>query len=304
MRSGLHSLRQANPGWIVAGIALETLSMAAFALLQRRMLAAAGARLTLTTLLASAYTSNALAVGVPVIGAGIAAASSVRQYRRQGIDPASVGVALAGAGVVSTITFAVVVAMGAILSGNPAGAAIGLFTGLASVAAVTVIIVALRSTRGRARLERVLGNLTRRVQTLAHRQSADPSDSVRRVIDQVLTFQLGPPAIASTVVYGLVNWLSDALCLAVSIAAVGVAVPWHRLLLIWSAGAGAGSFSPTPFGLGVVDIALVTALVASGVLSPGAVGAVLLYRIITFKIIVTLIWIGYRYLSEHRRVLA
>lgn len=133
MRSGLHSLSRANPGWIVAGIALETLSMAAFALLQRRLLATAGVKLTLTTLLASTYKSNALSVGVPVVGAGIAAASSVRQYRRRGIDPASVTVALAIAGVISTITFAAVVAAGAIVSGNPAGAAVGLFTGTASV---------------------------------------------------------------------------------------------------------------------------------------------------------------------------
>lgn len=113
---------------------------------------------------------------------------------------------------------------------------------------------------------------------------------------------MGPTAIASTVTYALINWLSDALCLAVAIEAVGVPVPWHRLLLIWSAGAGAGSFSPTPFGLGVVDIALITALVATGVSSPSAVGAVLLYRIITFKILMTLIWVAYRYLSDRNAV--
>ena len=75
-------------------------------------------------------------------------------------------------------------------------------------------------------------------------------------------------------------------------------VPWDKLLLVWSAGAAAASFSPTPYGLGVVDIALITALHAAGIASPDAVGAVLLYRLITFKILVTLLWIGYRCLQD------
>jgi hypothetical protein len=57
--------------------------------------------------------------------------------------------------------------------------------------------------------------------------------------------------------------------------------------------------SPTPYGLGVVDIALITALTRAGLASPDAVGAVLLYRIITFKIVVTFGWIGYRRVQDH-----
>ena len=75
---------------------------------------------------------------------------------------------------------------------------------------------------------------------------------------------------------------------------------WGRLLLAWSAGPAAASLAPTPFGLGVVDIALISALAGSGLRSPDAVGAVILYRIITFKILVTLVWIGYRYIHRAR----
>ena len=99
---------------------------------------------------------------------------------------------------------------------------------------------------------------------------------------------------------GLLNWIADALCLAVAIQAMGAPIPWGRLLLVWSAGGAAASLAPTPFGLGVVDIALISALVGSGLRSPDAVGAVILYRIITFKILVTLVWIGYRYIHRAR----
>ena len=104
--------------------------------------------------------------------------------------------------------------------------------------------------------------------------------------------------IGSAFGWALVNWAADVACLSAAIAAIGVPVPWDKLLLIWSAGAVAASFSPTPYGLGVVDIALITALHAAGIASPEAIGAVLLYRIITFKVLVTLLWIGYRYLQD------
>jgi uncharacterized membrane protein YbhN (UPF0104 family) len=67
--------------------------------------------------------------------------------------------------------------------------------------------------------------------------------------------------------------------------------------LAWSAGAGASTLSPTPFGIGVVEPALIAALAAVGTGSPHAVGAVLLYRIITVKI-AGLIWVASCYLRQ------
>ena len=68
IRSGLASLRQSNLGWVVAGFGAECISMAAFALLQQRLLRAAGTRLTFGSLLAIAYTSSAVSLAVPVAG--------------------------------------------------------------------------------------------------------------------------------------------------------------------------------------------------------------------------------------------
>jgi hypothetical protein len=45
--------------------------------------------------------------------------------------------------------------------------------------------------------------------------------------------------------------------------------------------------------------ALITTLHQAGITSPDTVGAVLFYRIITFKIGVTLVWIAYRHLQDH-----
>ena len=78
-------------------------------------------------------------------------------------------------------------------------------------------------------------------------------------------------------------------------------MPWDKLVLVWSAGQAAASFSPTPYGIGLVDIALIIALHAVTLRSPEAVAAVLYYRIITFKIGTTLLWLGYSYIRGRVR---
>jgi putative heme transporter len=298
--SGVASFKHANIGWMVAGIAAECVSMAAFARLQQVMLRAAGTRLTLDLLVAIAYASNALTLAVPVAGSGLAVAYSQRQFRARGADPAAVGLALAVAGVISTVAFAVVIAVGAVVSGNPAAAVAGLVTSLCAAAAAGLVVVVLHSPRGRARLRRPATRLVRLSQRLLHRPSGDPVLAAAGALERLGAFNLRLPVIADAFGNALVNWVADVLCLAAAVAAIGVGVPWGRLLLIWSAGSAAGSFAPTPFGLGVVDIALITALRVAGIASPEAVGAVLLYRIISFKIVTTLLWLGYRYVGDRR----
>ena len=77
-------------------------------------------------------------------------------------------------------------------------------------------------------------------------------------------------------------------------------MPWSKLLLVWGAGSAAGSLSPTPFGLGVVDVALIAAQHGTGLHTADAVGAVLLYRVITFKILLTLTWTAAQYVRDRR----
>lgn len=299
--AGLRPFRQANAGWAAAGFGAEVVSMLSFALLQRELLRAAGTRLTFGALLAIAYTSNAITVAVPVVGSAMALAYSQRQFRARGADFARVSLALLVSGAVSTVAFAVVVAAGAVISGNLAAAALGLLgsTGLAAVTGALVAV--LHSGRGRARLERVVAWLLRLSQRVARRPAGDPGAIAAGVLERLGSFGLSFPVITVSFGYALVNWVTDVLCLAAAITAIGTGVPWDRLLLVWSAGAAAASFSPTPYGLGVVDIAMVVALHAAGLGLPDAVGAVLLYRVISFKIVVTLVWIGYRSLKERSR---
>jgi putative heme transporter len=302
--SGRVSFKQAEPGWVAAGFAAECVSMAAFALLQRSLLQAAATRLALGLLTAIAYASNVITLAVPVAGSGLAAAYSQRQFRARGADTATVSLALLIAGVISTVAFAVIAAVGAVATGNLAAAVLGLLASLGAAAAAALVGVVLHSPRGRARLRRPAIAAIRLSQRLLRRPAGNTATIAARVLDRLGSFNLGLAVIGSAFGWALVNWAADVACLGAAIAAIGVPVPWDKLLLIWSVGAAAANFSPTLYGLGVVDIALITALHAAGIASPEAIGAVLLYRIITFKILVTLLWIGYRYLQDRsdRRV--
>jgi len=299
--SGLRAFRHADLRLVLAGFAAESLSMAAFALLQRRMLLAGGARLTFGSLMAIAYTSTAISLAVPVVGSGLATAYCQQRYKSGGADPAKAGMALVIAGVISTVAFAVIVGVGALASGNAAAALAGLVTSLLAVMAVGCLVVALHSPRGRGRLRRPSILMLRLAQRLVHWPRGDADTIVTGTLEHLGAYSLSVPSILAAFGYALVNWAADVLCLAAAIAAIGCAVPWDKLVLVWSAGQAAASFSPTPYGIGIIDIALIIALHAARLRTPDAVAAVLYYRIITFKIGATLLWMGYRYVRDRPR---
>jgi hypothetical protein len=75
--------------------------------------------------------------------------------------------------------------------------------------------------------------------------------------------------------------------------ALGIPVPWAKILVVWSAGSGAASLSPVPGGIGIVDIVLIGAFASVGIHAPAAVTVTLLYRLSSFKIGMSVVWFGY-----------
>jgi putative heme transporter len=293
LASGLRAFTHANIGWVAVGWLAESLSMIAFALLQRRLLLTAGARLTFGSLMAIVYTSTAISLAVPVAGSGLATVYSHQRFRASGADPADVSMVLLIAGLISTVAFAVVVGVGAVVSGNPAASLAGLLTSVLAAMAMGCLVLVLHSAPGRARLRRPGVRVLQLTRRLAHWPRDDADRIVTRTLERLGAYSLSPPSILAEFVYALVNWAADILCLAAAIAAIGSAVPWGKLVLVWSAGQAAAGFSPTPYGIGLVDVALIIALHAARLGTPDAVAAVLYYRIITFKIGATLLWMGY-----------
>jgi uncharacterized protein (TIRG00374 family) len=95
---------------------------------------------------------------------------------------------------------------------------------------------------------------------------------------------------ARALVMGMCNWLADLSCLVLSFFAVGVGVPWRGLLLAYGAGQLAAILPITPGGLGAVEGSLTVALVTFGGGTESTVAAVLLYRLVSFWLILPLGW--------------
>ena len=299
---GIGDVRYLDWVWVAAASLVEMLSMLALALLYRVLLQASQARLTVTWILASSYTANAISSAVPVIGSGLASRQAYRQFREGGADPAAASLSLTLAGIVSTVTLATVVTAAAVLSGNPAASAGGLLAAAAMLAAAVTVAVELRSEKGRARLERLIVFFLRCSQRVIRRPKGEAQAVAEAVLASVQRLQLGTSTLARALLWGLVNWWADVACLAFALRATGITgLSVGKILLVWTAGAGAASFSPTPAGIGAVEVAMVAALAAAGVRGSHAVTAVLVYRAISLKGAVTIWALLYRYFYQRGR---
>ncbi len=146
----------------------------------------------------------------------------------------------------STVAFALVVALGALASENAASAAFGPIGTVVLLTGLGVLLASLHWPWIRTKLVRSLAPVLGLVGRIRQRPIEDPQRSVTAAFERVGSLRLRPHVIAAASSYALVNWLTDALCLACAVLAFGPHLPWDRLLLVWGAGAGAGSVTPTP----------------------------------------------------------
>ena len=70
--------------WLAAGIALEVISIAAFAAMFRRLLKAGRVRPQRSEMLVTIYAANAMSVSIPLVGPGLAATYLFRRFARSG----------------------------------------------------------------------------------------------------------------------------------------------------------------------------------------------------------------------------
>jgi len=76
-----------------------------------------------------------------------------------------------------------------------------------------------------------------------------------------------------------------------SILAIGAPVPWRTLLLVYGLATVVGSLGITPGGIGLVEGTLCLGLVSTGIPAALALAAVLLYRLVSFWLVMAAGWI-------------
>ncbi len=277
--------------WIPAALLLESASMAAFAIMLRRLLAAGGARVGVRPMLATAYAANAVSVSVPLAGPALATAFTFRRFTRQGADAPLAGWSLLAGGVTSSAAAALIVVGGGLASGNIVVTAVTVPGGVLAVAVLVAAVAAVRRPRLRGALERPAGWTLRQGSRMLRRPAAEPGQTIQAWAQRLGSLQLSPAGWTTATGLALANWLADAAVLAVSIRATGATVPWHDLLLVYGSGIAAQSLNITPGGLGITEGSLGLALVATGLGTSQALAAVLLYRLASFWLVALAGWL-------------
>ncbi|MBW6438684.1 YbhN family protein [Actinoplanes hulinensis] len=282
----LAHLRAPHLGWLAAALLAETAAMQAYARMQRRLLRSAGVRVPLRRHVALAYAAHSLSVSLPG-GPAFSTALNYRQMRRFGASPAIASWCIALSGILSAAALAAITLFSTATAGDTAD-----WHTLAALAVAVVL-----ATLGVRRLARHPGRLAALltvVNRLRQRPADHGRDRVQDFLEQLRVARLTPGHGAAAIIFALLNWLLDALCLWLCCVAVGGGtISTGQLLLAFCAGMAAGSLPIVPGGLGIIDGALILGLIAGGMTTGIAIAAVVLYRLITLGFIIGLGWLSY-----------
>jgi uncharacterized protein (TIRG00374 family) len=296
----LLGIGKAKAGLVVAAIGCERLSMLSFARQQRLLLRAGGHHLSRFSAVSITFAANALSVTIPLAGPGLATAFTYQEFERRAVGRPAAAFALVVSGVLSTLSLTMVLAAGALASGNPLAAALGLLGALPVTAGIAGLVLTWRVPASRRLLVRAAVAGVRSAQRLRGKPGEPPEEQVAKALRQLATLRLSRRDWAWAVCLAFLNWLADAACLLLSIRAAGLHVPLHDLLLVWSAGIAASSIVFTPGGAGVVEAALVAALAGVGLPTAGSAVAVMIYRLISLWLVVLAGWILFIVIKSRR----
>ena len=126
---------------------------------------------------------------------------------------------------------------------------------------------------------------------LTRRPRGDTTQQIQHIMDWMTAVRLSWTQIGRIVAWGTVNWLLDCAVFAMMFTAMDAPIPWKGLLLAYGAGQLAATLPITPGGLGVVEGSITVALVAFGGSEASTAYAVLLYRVISFWMILLIGWL-------------
>ena len=268
--------------WALAAAAVQLLSMQCLVWQQQLLLRSGGGRAPQGSLTVTVYGGNAIAVGLPLAGAPASVAYAYKRLRDLGNTAGLVSWTLAVSGVCSTVALAGVVAVSSAATGSTVGAVVASLASVAAVVPVLTLLAVARIPEAKDLVVRiisaVLRPLSRWVQALS---PATVGPAVDGVLTQLGSIRIGGRNASGAGLLAAANWLLDALCLGLAVLAVGSGLPWQGVVLAWAAGALVSSTRLTPGGVGVVEAALASALVAAGLPAAQAVPAVVVYRLVS-----------------------
>ncbi|MFJ6659499.1 YbhN family protein [Streptomyces sp. NPDC091377] len=264
---------------LTVAVGFEALSVLCFAAVPRVLLRYGGVRWSMGRTTSATVAANAVAGTLPG-GAAFSAAWLWRYMSRRDAGRALALAVLTAAGLVSATTLFVLLTAGVLTVGPTGpGAFVQPVIGvLLAVVAGGLLVLALSRF---ARIRRLLGGLWARTGRRSGRIRRLEED-LRRVVGQARSVRPGVLPWLWPFLFSLFNWLFDVACLAASMWALGIAVPWRALLFCYALIQLAGALRLTPGNIGIAEATLSALLVVYGLPAEQAIAATLLYRVISF----------------------
>lgn len=296
---GLTHLRYAEPLPLALCLLTALLSLAAMAEVMRQLMAAGGSKVSPGETNAITFASNAWATTLPG-GAAFSAILTYKVQRGWGASRALCAWFFVFSGLIST--------MWLVLLGISAVVFLGARISLASLIITLLVMVAVSfglyvASRNPHPIARACRPLVRPIVKLFRKDPDKAAESIGGFINGLAAIQLTPGRFAKAAIFSLLNRGIDILSLwlcawAITGTMPGIdRIPDHTtiagVLLTYVTTKIAGSVQATPGGLGPVEAALVTTLVATGMTVVHATGTAVAYRLITLVLVNVVGWLIY-----------
>ena len=263
----LSRLGNAQPGWIVVGVAAELVSLVCYAALVRVLLQLGAITVPFRALFSLTVIGIAMINSVPG-GQAISLIYWYEQLRRYAVRRSVATFALLASSLLGIVTLVLLAACGLAVGSNGFGSQARL-----PVLAVAVAIV-IAAVLGRRRF---VPAALWAVRHLGGRD-APPEDAV--AANNLVTL----------LVLGFLNWLFDAAVLFAALAAVGQTIAVRGVIVAYALGQLVSAIPILPGGGGTIEATMSAGLIFSGGTGPAVIAAVILYRIVSAWALVPLGW--------------
>ena len=289
------ALAQANLGFVALALAFQVVSWLAFAALPRQMLSGGGLRVPLSRLISVLLVGNAFSASLPV-GSAVASGYTFMRFRRLGASMPLAAWALVISGLISSATLGALGVTAALVVGSNRTSSVA---ALVAVGITLTVAAALRvATQHPEQLTRIARTFVRAVYRIRRRTPSLGLERVDAFVDQLVVIRPRGRDWLAGAGFAAVNWAADVGCFVLACRAAGITDLAPRTIVIaYAADAVVGAFQLIPGGIGLVEGALVLALVGGGVPFAAATAAVVIYRVISLVLVTVvgwIVWLGQR----------
>jgi uncharacterized protein (TIRG00374 family) len=276
----LSLLGRVNPGWLVAGVALEGVSLFCYGLLTQALLPPGSVHPGLSRLFRIDLAAAAVAHVIPAGTLG-SAGIGYRLFTAEGIKGRDAAVMMATKGLGSTVVLNILLWLSLVIS-IPLAGFHPIYVSVAVTGAVVLLAIgalAFGITRGAQRASKILRAIGDRIPGLTGERL---EQAIRQAGNSLSALARDRRTLLWSLTWASLNWLLDAASLWCFVAAFGRLVNPVELFAAYGIANVAGALPVTPAGLGVVDSVTPLLLVSFGVTRSVATLGVLSWRLVNF----------------------